>query len=252
MPVMDRVEAAPNAVLERVTVLLDTFQGASSLTLSEITRRSGLARSSVHRLLEQLVALGWVTRNGTRYELGLRMLELGTLVLHHHTVRQVAAPFLHDLHRATGLAVHLGVLDGADTVYLDRVGSLGAGTLPSRIGGRMPAHASAIGKALLAAANWRPNAEKMVALTPRTITQPDVLMRQLHGIRQSQIAWEKEESVPGISCAAVAVRAQQSAVAALSVTGRSGAVTEKVTPYLRTTAQRIGQHLSDAGYVTAR
>lgn len=244
MPTTLRAEDAPTAVLGRVSVLLDAFNGASSLTLAEITRRSGLPRSSSHRLLDQLVQLGWVSRVGNHYALGLRICELGTLVLHHNAVRRVAGPYLHELHRMSGLAVHLGVLDGDDVVYLDRVGGATSFRLPTRIGGRLPAHASAIGKMLLARSGRCRFPETLTAITSRTITRPADLVRTIERARVENFTVETSESVLGISCAAVALTTPDGSPAALSVAGPSDAIVpERLIPMLRATSQRIGQQL---------
>lgn len=235
--------STPTALLSRVSLLLEAFDGASVLTLAELTRRSRLPRSSAHRLLEQLVGLGWVSRVGNHYSLGMRICEIGTLVLHHNAVRQAAAPFLQELHRVSGLAVHLGVLDGADVIYLDRVGGTNT-RLPTRIGGRLPAHATAIGKMLMASHGLPRAPERLARLTPRTITQPEQLEAVLDRARADRWCVEHGEGVLGISCAAVPLGAPNGEPAALSVSGPTEALrVDRLLPFLRETAQRIGQQL---------
>ncbi|CAM3180416.1 IclR family transcriptional regulator [Nocardioides dubius] len=244
MPATQRAEDAPTAVLGRVGVLLDAFNGASSLTLAEITRRSGLPRSSSHRLLEQLVQLGWVSRVGNHYALGMRICELGTLVLHHNAVRRSATPYLQELHRVSGLAVHLGLLDGEDVIYLDRVGGASSFRLPTRIGGRFPAHASAIGKMLLASSGLSGVPERLRPVTTHTITRPAALMRALDRIRAERFSVESSEGVLGISCVAVAVSSPDGTPTALSVAGPTDTIRpERLVPMLRATAQRISHQL---------
>ncbi|MBZ4288797.1 IclR family transcriptional regulator, partial [Mycobacterium tuberculosis] len=77
---------------------------------------------SAHRILERLVQLRWLRRDGRDYELGMRLVELGSLALHQDRIHRAAIPLLRDLHRATGLVVHLAVLDGSDVVYLEKIG----------------------------------------------------------------------------------------------------------------------------------
>jgi DNA-binding IclR family transcriptional regulator len=81
-----------------------------------------LPLSSVHRALEQLVALRWVHRHGKDYRLGMRIIELGSAASQQNVLRRAALPSLHWLHRVTGCIVHLGVLDGDEVVYLEKVG----------------------------------------------------------------------------------------------------------------------------------
>src|ERR1700689_1078261 len=138
----------PSAVIDRISLVLDAFDGPGRLSLAQVVRRTGLPRSSAHRLLERLVQLRWLRRQGRDYELGMRLVELGSLAVHQDRLHRAAQPFLHELHRATGLVVHLAVLDGADVVYLEKIaGGLGA-AIPTRVGGRQPAHCTAGGKAL--------------------------------------------------------------------------------------------------------
>ena len=140
----------PSAVIDRISLVLDAFDGPGRLSLAQVVRRTGLPRSSAHRMLERLVQMRWLRRNGRDYELGMRLIELGSLALHQDRLHSAAQPFLNELHRATGLVVHLAVLDGADVVYLEKIaGALGA-AVPTRVGGRQPAHCTAVGKALLA------------------------------------------------------------------------------------------------------
>ncbi len=147
----DRAETTtPSAVIDRISLVLEAFEGPGRLTLAQIVRRTGLPRSSAHRMLERLVALRWLRRSGRDYELGMRLVELGSLAVHQDRLHRAAAPLLHDLHRATGLVVHLAVLDGADVVYLEKIGDRMVAAIPTRVGGRHPAHCTAVGKAMLA------------------------------------------------------------------------------------------------------
>src|ERR1700741_5690513 len=103
----------PTAVIDRISLVLDAFDGPGRLNLAQVVRRTGLPRSSAHRLLERLVQLRWLRRNGRDYELGMRLVELGSLAVHQDRLVRAAAPLLGGLHRATGLVVHLPGLDGA-------------------------------------------------------------------------------------------------------------------------------------------
>src|SRR4051812_19579689 len=148
---MRPVEAStPTAVIDRVSLVLDAFEGPGRLTLAQIVRRTGLPRSSAHRMLERLVQLRWLRRSGRDYELGIRLVELGSLAVHQDRLHRAAMPLLHELHHATGLVVHLAVLDGSDVVYLEKVGDQMSATIPTRVGSRQPAHCTAVGKAILA------------------------------------------------------------------------------------------------------
>ncbi|MGW4119620.1 IclR family transcriptional regulator [Nocardia sp. NPDC004711] len=140
----------PSNILDRMTLVLDAFDGHESLGLTEIVNRTGLPSSSAHRMLDRLVRLRWLHREGRSYSLGIRLVELGSLAVHQDRVHAAAREHLHHLYRATGMVVHLAVLDGDDVVYLDKIGGRLAPQVPTRIGGRLPAARTALGKALLA------------------------------------------------------------------------------------------------------
>ncbi|ORK00015.1 IclR family transcriptional regulator [Prescottella equi] len=214
--------SSPIAVIDRVAVLLDAFREAERLTLSELSRRTGFPRSSTHRMLLQLVRIGWIRRHGHAYELGMKMLELGSLAQHHDRVHQAALPVMHELHNATGLVVHLAVLDGPDVLYLEKIGGRFTLSVPSRVGGRQPAHRTAIGKALLASS--RIDAESVmphpvVGPTPNSIGDPARLRVELARIREQSIAHDRDETTVGVSCVAAAIGDGKNTVGAVSVCG---------------------------------
>ncbi|MEU1953570.1 IclR family transcriptional regulator [Nocardia rhamnosiphila] len=142
--------ATPSAILDRISLVLDAFDGSESLGLAEIVLRTGLPRSSAHRMLDRLVQLRWLRREGRSYSLGIRLVELGSLAVHQDRIHAASSEHLYHLYRATGLVVHLAVLDGDDVVYLEKLGGRFAAFVPTRVGGRLPATRTAVGKALLA------------------------------------------------------------------------------------------------------
>ncbi len=82
----------PSAVIDRMSLVLDAFDGPGRLTLAQIVRRTGLPRSSAHRMLERLVQLRWLRRSGRDYELGMRLVELGSLAVHQDRLHRAATP----------------------------------------------------------------------------------------------------------------------------------------------------------------
>ncbi|MGK8524240.1 IclR family transcriptional regulator [Nocardia asteroides] len=212
-----------------MTLILEAFDGATpTLTLVELAERTGLPRSTVHRILDQLIRLRWLAHAPGGYRLGLRTLELGGLAADHNEIRDAVSPLLHDLCQQTGLVGHVGVLDGRDVLYLDKIGGRFAAAVPTRLGGRMPAHSTALGKALLATlepsiveASLR---DRLPQLTSRTLADRTELHRELGRIRNRQgVAVDNEECVPGIACVAVPIRGRGAAVAAVSLSVRLGA-----------------------------
>lgn len=125
-------DSAPTAILDRVSLVLDAFDGPGRLTLAQVVRSTGLPRSSAHRMLERLVSMRWLRRDGRDYELGMRLVELGSLAVHQDRLHAAAMPLLHELYRVTGFVVHLGILDGPDVVYMEKIGGRLAAAVPDR------------------------------------------------------------------------------------------------------------------------
>jgi len=219
------LDNTPNSVLDRVSLVLDAFDGPGRLTLAQVVRRTGLPRSSAHRMLDRLVQLRWLRRQGRDYELGMRLVELGSLAVHQDRLHKAALPFLHELHRATGHTVHLAILDGPDVVYLEKIASRAAVALPSRVGGRHPAHCSAVGKAILAFAADSAVQQSISTLdlgTRRTrysIADANALRTELGKVRGHGVAYDREEAVAGFGCVAAPIGNIGEAVAAVSVCG---------------------------------
>lgn len=238
------------SVVARVTALLSAFEPHDhTLGVSELARRTGLSKSTTSRLVAELVRCHLLEREGRAVRLGVLAFELGELAARPRDLRRAAAEHMSDLGRATGQTVHLAVLDGADVVYVHIVRSHRGPPMPSRIGGRMPAHATGLGKALLAHAG--PEAFDAVVgrgLTragPRTITAASALADELERVRGAGVAYEREESAPHVGCAASPVfGGGDVAVAAVSVSGWSGRMdVRRVGPAVRLAALAIGRRL---------
>ncbi|WP_406458864.1 IclR family transcriptional regulator [Streptomyces sp. NBC_00876] len=236
-------------MVERVTLIMDVFEGrAARLSLEEVARSTHLPRSTAHRILDQLVRLRWLEHTGLGYGLGRRALGLGGGDGAHGRIREAAAARLHQLQIRTGLVVHLAVLDGAEVHYLDKVGGRFAATVPSRVGGRAPAHSTALGKAMLA---WlEPEdvearaAESIGRLTQRTIADLGTLHQELNRIRRRHgLAFERGECFPDISCVAAAIRGPEGPVAAISLVGDAWSPLEKVAPLVVDAARQVSREL---------
>ncbi|WP_437343234.1 IclR family transcriptional regulator [Rhodococcus pyridinivorans] len=241
----------PASMVERMTLILDAFDDLSSrLTLEEVACRTRLPRSTVHRILDQMVRLDWIDHASFGYCLGRRAKSMGEGDSGHIRVREAAAPLLHELHMTTGMVAHLSVLDGPDCVYLDKIGGQLAAALPSRVGGRVPAYATAGGKALLAGLE----PEQVDALYPgpqlprrteRTITDLSTLHLELNRIRRRHgLAFETGEATAGMSCAGAAIRSPASPVAAISLCGptRPGHL-ERIAPLVADAVRTISRTL---------
>lgn len=243
----------PISVVGRATSVLTALEAASHpLGISELAIRTGLAKGTVHRLVGQLVDEGILQRGEDgRLALGVRLFELGSKVALPRTLTEVARPLMDDLHRATNRAVHLATLDGIDVIYIAIVD--GGLPLASAIGGRLPAHATGVGKAMLA---YSPRADVdaridagLEAMTPRTIVTADGLLRDLQDIRTVGTAYDHEESHEGISCVAAPVFGADKRIrAAISATGQTPRMDlDRLGVAVRTAAFTISRHLRDTG-----
>ncbi|POX42215.1 IclR family transcriptional regulator [Streptomyces sp. Ru73] len=241
------------SLLEKAALVLGAFQGATPrLTLTEVVRRSGLPRSSVHRILDQLVRLGWLDRDGRDYRLGMRMLELGATAAHHNRLRRAALPHLHALRERTGHVVHLAVLDGPEVVYLERLGGTADASVPSRTGGRQPAYCTGTGKAILAFSEQALVAEVLRAglrpRTPYTIVRPRHFHAELARIRERGVAFDREEAFRGVACVAAPLRGAGRAVASVSVCGNGiHRELERLAPLVLGTARSVWAALYGPG-----
>ncbi|MFS0694440.1 IclR family transcriptional regulator [Streptomyces nitrosporeus] len=240
-------------MVERMTLIMDVFEGRTArLSLEEVARSTHLPRSTAHRILDQLVRLRWLEHTGLGYALGRRALGLGGGDGAHSRIREAAAARLHHLQMKTGLVVHLAVLDGAEVYYLDKAGGRFATTVPSRVGGRAPAHSTALGKAMLA---WlEPEdvearaAGSISRLTQRTISDIGTLHQELNRIRRRHgLAFERGECFPGIACVATAVRGPEGPVAAISLVGDAWSPLEKVAPLVVDAARQVSLELFPTG-----
>lgn len=144
-------KCTPMSTLDRLSLVVECFRDTPRLTLADVAHRTGIPRSSVHRMLLKLVRMGWLRREGLRYEIGDKLGDFGVLSLYRNKFDRVVAPLLEQLHEVTGCAVHFGVLEGNHVRYLHKVDSRIGPYLQTAVGSRIPARSSTIGKALLTA-----------------------------------------------------------------------------------------------------
>ena len=211
-------------VIVKISAILGAFgHGHRELGLNEMTRRTGLPKATVFRLVSEMTRCGLLARSGTDYALGPRLFELAQLVPGRRDLREAALPFLEDVYVSTRETVHLAILDGLEVVYVERLAGHRSSRTPSSVAGRLPAHCTATGKALLAHAGSE-TTERIIAagLTPRTpftIVRADGLRRELETVRASRFAVEREETRLGFASVAAPVFGRNNrSVAAISVT----------------------------------
>jgi len=218
-----------DTVLGKAMAILHAFGPTETvLPLAELVRRTGLPKGSAHRVAGDLVTHRLLDKTPHGYRLSGGLFELGMRAAIERTLLELAMPFLQDLYERTHETVHLGVEDGAEVVYIAKIGGHRQAASPSRTGGRMPMHCTAIGKVLLAYA--RPEVRDAVLdsplerRTPRTVVARGMLRRQLDAVLENGVAFEREESSLGLLCLAAPVLDAEGtrAIAAMSVTGLVG------------------------------
>lgn len=234
-------------MVARVALILGAFEQAGKvLRLDQVATRAGLPRSSVHRILTQLHDAGLLLHRPDGYCLAASSLPAAG---DHSALRGVASPVLERLHSDTSLVVHLGVLVGAEVVYLDKVSGSSGVTVPAGVAGRTPAHASALGKAMLAMLA----AEDVDSLhstplrksTPATIADLPTLHQELARIRSRHgLAYDDQELTVGLASIAAPIRSSDGGLAGLSLTGAAPAQRlKRMAPFLTRAARGISERI---------
>lgn len=199
-------------VISRALAVLFAFdEGHRQLTLSELARRADLPLPTAHRLVAELVAGGALVRRPSgEYVVGRRLWQVGLLAPTESGLREIAAPFLNDLHAATRATVHLAVRERDAVLYLERLYGRTSVPVVSTVGSRLPLHATGVGKVLLAHAPddvVEAVLRRLTRITRYTITQPAKLRDQLAQIRKDGYATTVEEMTLGACSVAVPLRA---------------------------------------------
>jgi IclR family transcriptional regulator, pca regulon regulatory protein len=227
-----------------------------ALGIAEIAEELGMSRSTTHRYVITLVALGYLEQSSRsrKYRLGAKVTDLGLAALNTIGLRELAAPYLEELRHRSACATSMSVLEGTDIVYLDHARilhrELGALEASLQRGSRLPAYCTAMGKLLLAnlALDEQRGLIGKMRLTkraPNTITSEQGLLCELHEIRGEELAVNNEELWPDLLSIAAAVRNEAGeVVAAVSLTARSSRVSvsqliEDLGGDLLATAERI-------------
>jgi DNA-binding IclR family transcriptional regulator len=245
---------AGRSVTSRALRVLDAFDSRHPrLTLSEVATRSGTPLTTTHRLLAELVAWGALARRPDgRYEIGRKLWDLGLLAPVQLELRQVAAPFLLDVHTATRDTVHLAVREGLKALYVERISGRESVPVVSQVGSRLPLHATGVGKVLLASAPDDVVDQVMHQLsrqTRHTVVDPRLLARELTEIRRRGSARTSEEMSLGAASVAVPVTVERPAgpvvVAALGIVVPSARRdVGRLAPVLQVAARGIGRALA--------
>ncbi len=229
--------------------------------ISELSRRLGVAKSTVHRLAATLAAEGLLEqdRESEKYRLGIALFRLGALVRRRMDISSQGRPYLYALREKTNETVHLAILDGTEIMYVYNLESTQAIRMRSDLGVRKPAYCTAEGQAILA---FQPQpvidaviAQGLTPRTPQTITDPAELIKALAVVRQRGCAIEDEESEIGMRGISAPIRNDAGdVVAAVGLAGPATRLSKKAiaafVPHVIETADLVSSrlgHRSSAG-----
>lgn len=244
-------------VIERMFMLLEVLASRDdSVSLKDISERTGLHPSTAHRILNDLAVGRFVERpEAGNYRLGMRLLELGNLVKARLSVRDTALEPMRELHRQIQQPVNLSVRQGDEIVYIERAYSERSGMQVVRaIGGRAPLHLTSTGKLFLASDDpqrLRAYAARtgLAGNTRNSLTQLAALERELKQCRALGVARDNEELELGVRCMAAGIYDDQGKlVAGLSISAPAERLDESWLPRLKATAADISRTL---GYLAA-
>ncbi len=251
-PISDIPSKPTVQVIERMFTLIDVLASREdSMSLKDISERAGLHPSTAHRILNDLATGRFVDRTQPgSYRLGMRLLELGNLVKGRLNVRDAAVVPMRELHKLTQQPVSLSVRQGDEIVYVERAFSERSGMQVVRaIGGRAPLHLTSVGKLFLAADDQqrvRAYATRtgLQGHTKNSITQIEMLERELSRVRQYGQASDNEELELGVRCLAAGIYDDQNRlIAGLSISAPSERMEDNWLPKLKETALQISETL---------
>jgi IclR family KDG regulon transcriptional repressor len=210
------------AVVRTLDILELFLEDDTALSAPDVVRLTGVPRTTAHELLATLVARDYLQRDESTntFRLGVRLLQLGNAYSARFDMLAVANEAARELSASIGETVSVALREGADVFYLAKVEARDNLRLPSSIGQRLPANVTGLGKVLLAYVSPQtlhvlfPEPERLPVMTERSISTLPELEAELTRVRERGVAFEREESTPGIMCVAAPVRDSSGAVVA--------------------------------------
>jgi DNA-binding IclR family transcriptional regulator len=209
---MSRPSKAKNPIKSSKTSfrIIQLIQEHNGAKLSEVSEKIDKSKSSVHNHLDTLCEMGYVTKAGSKYDIGLRFLEHGIYARQQRPLYEVAKPELEKLAEETGELVNLLVEEHGKGIYLARMRGENAVNVDVQTGTQVYLHGTALGKAILAflsdsEVDWILDRHGMPQLTETTITDREELNEELEQVRERGMAFDDEERLAGMQCVAVPV-----------------------------------------------
>lgn len=259
-PSKNSASSSPILVLEKTFRLLGSFDAEHrEWGVTELSKKLAINKSTVSKILSMLETYRFLSkdRETRKYGLGLRLFELGSLVTDQMDLQRVALPHMEELNKKVGETVHLVVMDNFEIVYINKVESPQSLRIVTRVGGRLPAYCTGVGKVLLAALSPE-ELDRFLRKTPlkkytrHTVTDPNKLKETLAQIRLKGYALDLEEFSIGLMCVAAPIfNFLKKEVAALSISGPTHRVQDRGLEYfvslVKKTAHQISQRLGYNG-----
>lgn len=239
--------------VDRALDILEAFgDGRNELGVTELSKMLGLHKSTAYGLLTTLEVRGYLVKHTVsgKYRLGLKLFELGNQVQNGMDLKLVADQYLEQLLAENGETVHLVIMDGGEAIYIDKKEGPESMRMVSQVGKRLPVHCSGVGKTLLAHLP-EPEINSIIAekglpsFTAKTITDPDVLKKELQLIRDQGYALDNEEISEGLMCIAVPIRNHTgNVIAALSVAGPTVRMKEEKIENVKESVLKVSRAIS--------
>jgi IclR family transcriptional regulator, acetate operon repressor len=238
------------SVVDRVFCVIESCAGSGRpLTLVDLSSRTGLPKTTLHRVCWKLVELGLLSHGPNGFEVGSKLFALGSMSPELRHLRAAAMPRLHELVAKTGWATNLAILAEGKALVVEEVYGAATRTMPRMVGGRLPLHATAIGKALLSGFS-EPELDRLLGggllrpFTPQTVVRPNLLRDQIERIRAARVAFSHEEWTLGTSGVAGPIYRSARVIGAVAVVGEpNDSHMRQHAHYVRIAAARISQAL---------
>jgi len=243
----------PIKVLDKsLSVLELLLQQGSAMNMTEISEKLGLYPSTIHRILDNLKNWGYVEQdpNTQKYQLGLKLLELGMAKLNQIDLVREATPYLKELVNYCNETVHLGILDNAEVLYLAKEESSQTIRMCSYVGRRAPVHCTALGKVLLAYLSEEKRKDildkkGLPSLTEKTITNRKELEEELCKVREQGFALDREENEKDVRCIAAPIRNhQKKVIASINISSPAYRTDIDQQNYLKETLLQTSKNIS--------
>ncbi len=239
--------------ISRAMNILEIVIQHEPIGVTKVSNITDIHKSTVYRILNTLVHLGYVSQNKDgKYHVGLKLFEIGSKAINNLDLRQTVSPYLKEIQEKTGETIHLGVLDYMEIIYIDKVESDKTIRMHSKIGKRSYAHSTSLGKVILAYSDddiiERIIKEKgLPKLATNTITEPDEFRNHLQKVNEQGFALDEEENEIGIRCIAAPIFDYSgNVVAAFSVSGPSIRVTREKIMTFKDIVKSYSRQISSA------